>query len=118
MLPEAEARARVARAQLGAVERRSADGDGGHRHPRLVEQYGYRARAAARYSETGGALAGDRAEHFGVVLAATAAGRAELLRLHRTGTVHDDVLHALEQELDLEEMSARRLAGERAAGKS
>jgi CPA1 family monovalent cation:H+ antiporter len=111
-LPEAEARARVARAQLAAVERRSADGGGGHRHPRLVEQYGYRARAAARFSEAGGALAGDRAAHFGVVLAAVEAGRAELLRLHRAGEIHDTVLHALEQELDLEEMSARRFAGE------
>ncbi len=39
-------------------------------------------------------------------------GRAELLRLHRDKHIHDTVLHALEQELDLEELTARRhLAG-------
>ena len=78
---------------------------------RLLEQYGYRARAAARFSEAAGGLIGHRQEHFTVVLAAVAAGRTELLRLHRAGSIHDTVLHALEQELDLEEMSARRHLG-------
>jgi hypothetical protein len=32
--------------------------------------------------------------------------------LHRTGKIHDQVLHTLEQELDLEEMTARRHRGE------
>jgi glycosyltransferase involved in cell wall biosynthesis len=67
-----------------------------------------RARAAARFSETAGGLIDQRRDHFTVVLAAVAAGRTELLRLHRDGSIHDSVLHALEQELDLEEMSARR----------
>ena len=66
------------------------------------------ARAAARFSETAGGLIDQRRDHFTVVLAAVAAGRSELLRLHRDGSIHDSVLHALEQELDLEEMSARR----------
>lgn len=110
-LPEAETRARVATAQLAAVERRLAAAEGTQRHPRLLEQYTYRARAAARFSEASGALDGDRTEHFSVVLAAVAAGRAELLRLHRAGKIHDAVLHALEQELDLEELNARRIVG-------
>jgi uncharacterized repeat protein (TIGR03803 family) len=38
-------------------------------------------------------------------------GRPDWLRLHRDGSIHDSVLHALEQELDLEEMSARRHLG-------
>ena len=111
-LPEAQARARVAAVQLAAVERRSAAADGTQRHPRLLEQYRYRARAAARFSEADGALDSDRTEHFSVVLTAITAGRAELLRLHRAGEIHDTVLHALEQELDLEELSARRIIGE------
>jgi hypothetical protein len=32
--------------------------------------------------------------------------------MHRAGEIHDSVLQELEQELDLEEMSARRLIGE------
>ena len=114
-LSEAAARARVAATQLAAVQQRSAAEDGTHRHPRLVEQYSYRARASAKFHESSGSLLGHRVEHFSVVLAAISAGRAEVLRLHRSGEIHDSVLHALERELDLEEMSARRFAEEEAA---
>jgi monovalent cation/hydrogen antiporter len=111
-LHEAEARARVAAAQLAAVEKRAVGPDGTKRHPRLLEQYAFRSRAAARFSEADGALDEDRTEHFSVVLAAIKAGRAELLRLHRAGEIHDTVLHDLEQELDLEELRTRRIVGE------
>ena len=107
-LSEAATRARIAAVQLAAVEARSTSPDETPRHPRLLEQYGYRARAAARFSEAAGGLIDQRRDHFTVVLAAVAAGRTELLRLHRAGSIYDSVLHVLEQELDLEEMSARR----------
>ena len=111
-LSELAARARMAAKQLAAVEARSNNPDGTQRHPRLLEQYGYRARAASRFSEAEADLLAYRNEHFSVVLDAIAAGRTELLRQHRAGEIHDLVLHTLEQELDLEEMSARRLSGE------
>ena len=38
------------------------------------------------------------------MLDAIAAGRAELIRLHREGQIEDEVLHDLERDLDLEEM--------------
>jgi hypothetical protein len=107
-LPEASARARMAAAQLTEVQRHSASDGKTQRHPRLVEQYSYRARAAARFSEAAGELIVHKQEHFTVVLAAVAAGRVEVLRLHRDGLIHDTVLHTLEYELDLEEMTARR----------
>jgi CPA1 family monovalent cation:H+ antiporter len=110
-LSEDEARAHMAAAQLAEVERQSAGAGETPRHPRLLEQYSYRARAAARFSEAAGGLIDQRRDHYTVVLAAVAAGRTELLRLHRAGSIHDSVLHALEQELDLEEMSARRHLG-------
>ena len=115
MLSEAQARARVSAAALAAVETLSRNPDGTVLHPRLLDQYGYRARASARFSEASDVLEVHRVAHFSVVLAAVAASRAEILRLHRAGEVHDSVLHALERELDLEEMSARRFAGEAAA---
>ena len=111
-LPEDEARARMVAAQLAEVERQSIKDDNTHRHPRLVEQYSYRARATARFSESAGGLVEQKREHFTVVLAAIRAGRAEILRLHGTGSIHDSVLHALEHELDLEEMTARKHLGE------
>ena len=108
-MPEAEAGARVAAAQFAEVERHStSDGGNTHRHPRLVEQYGYRAKAAERFSAAVDELTDAKREHFTVVLAAISAGRAELIRLHRDGSIHDSVLHALEQKLDLEELTARR----------
>jgi monovalent cation/hydrogen antiporter len=95
-LPEATARARMAAAQLTEVERHSTSDGKTHRHPRLVEQYGYRARAAAQFSEAEGGLIPRKREHFTVVLAAVAAGRVEVLRLHRDGFIHDTVLHTLD----------------------
>jgi monovalent cation/hydrogen antiporter len=77
-----------------------------------VEQYSYRARAATRFSEAADSLAEHKREHFTVVLAAVAAGRAEILTLHNAGSIHDKVLEVLEHDLDLEEMTARRHLGE------
>jgi Na+/H+ antiporter len=111
-LSEHQARARMAAAQLAEVERLSAQGDENHHHPRLIEQYNYRARAASRFSEAADSLADHKREHFKVVLAAVAAGRAEILRLHHARSLHDKVLEILEHDLDLEEMSARRHLGE------
>jgi CPA1 family monovalent cation:H+ antiporter len=51
-----------------------------------------------------------RVDHFATVLAANNAGRAELLRMHRSGEVDDVVLQELEEELDLEEMKVGRFA--------
>ena len=46
------------------------------------------------------------AAHFDVVLAAVAAGRTELVRLHRVNDIDDETLHNLERDLDLEELGA------------
>ena len=103
------ARVRVAEAQLESVRQASAAPDG-ERHPRLLEQYGYRARAASTLAGAVETYAPHRVEHFSVVLSAVAAGRKEALALHRAGQIHDSVLNALEHELDLEEMNARLLS--------
>ncbi len=50
--------------------------------------------------------------HFGIVLAAVAAGRKELIRLQRQGEIEDEVLHNLERDLDLEELGALFQGGE------
>ena len=44
--------------------------------------------------------------HFDLVLEAIAAGRAELIRLHRSGDIDEETLQELERDLDLEELSA------------
>ena len=45
------------------------------------------------------------------MLAAAGAGRAELLKLHRAGRIHDDVLRAIERSLDLQEVMAEAARG-------
>ncbi|MDO9714057.1 Na+/H+ antiporter [Paracraurococcus lichenis] len=112
LLTRAEAASRVAAVQLETVETLARGTDGQVHHPRLLEEYGYRARAAQRFSQDAEILKGERDAHFEVVLAAVAAGRAEVLRLHRFGQIHDEVLHALEHDLDLQELSAERMRGE------
>ena len=107
-LPEAAARARMAAAQLAALEQHSMGPDGSHQHPRLIEQYTYRANAAVRYHEADGSLRESKNEHCEAVLTAVAAGRREILRMHRKAEIHDDVLHTLEGELDIEELGASR----------
>jgi len=105
---EAAARARVVAAQLAEVERLSLQPDGTHRHPRLMDQFSQRSRATRNFAENADLHTGSRDEHFQVVLSAVAAGRRELLLLHRGDEIHDSVLRAIEQELDLEELTAQR----------
>jgi CPA1 family monovalent cation:H+ antiporter len=107
-LTEAEARARIAEAQFSAIEKESLGSDGSHRHPRLMEQFSHRMLEAARFSEASEVTKLHLADHCNAVLAAVAAGRRELLRMHRANEIHDTVLTAIEQELDLEEVAAQR----------
>ena len=61
-----------------------------------------------RAAATGNAAERDESitAHFDVILAAIAAGRTELVRLHRTHQIDDETLHDLERDLDLEELGA------------
>lgn len=105
-LSEPQAWARVEAAQFAAVETAAYDPNGKLVHPRLLEQYGYRARLSCEHQHEPELPADVRASHYDVVLAGIAAGRGELLRLHRSGQLHDDLLHLLEHDLDLQELSA------------
>jgi monovalent cation/hydrogen antiporter len=105
-LSMSQAEAAMARAQAKLVEARAYAPDGTLIHPQLLEKYQRRATVAAGY-------AGNEAEyqprlqaHFDLVLEANAAGRAELLRLHRAEQIDDGVLHELERDLDFEELAA------------
>ncbi|KVG77092.1 Na+/H+ antiporter [Burkholderia ubonensis] len=110
-LTEPQAWARVEAAQLAAIQPLVRDANGVVIHPRLLEQYTYRAELTQRLQHAPAFPDSDRAAHYDVVLAAIAAGRAELLRLHRSGQIHDEMLHALERDLDLQEVSAQHARG-------
>lgn len=102
----AEAEAAMAAAQLRVVEHNAYDANGDLIHPQLLDRYQARARISANYVGREDHYHEGLHAHFDLVLAAIAAGRAELIRLHRAREIDDDVLHDLEHDLDLEELSA------------
>jgi monovalent cation/hydrogen antiporter len=104
---EAEAHAWVsmADAQYAAIARMGAE------HPRLMEQYRYRAMMAAEARDAPDASRTHEIAHFAALLAAISAGRGTILHLHRAGRIPDTVLREMEYELDLQQMVAEaRLA--------
>lgn len=110
-LSEPQAWARLEAAQLAAIQPLVRDADGNVIHPRLFEQYTYRATLTKRFEDMEDFPADARHAHYDVVLAAIAAGRTELLRLHRGGQIHDELLHSMEHDLDLQEIIALHSRG-------
>ena len=108
----ARAEAVVARAMLIIAEQRAYAPDGRLIHPRLLDKYQQRATSSERYADEPNAFMADIRPHFDVMLEAIAAGRAELIRLQRQGQIEDEVLHDLERDLDIEEMSVSFQRGE------
>ncbi len=105
-LTMSQAEAAMAKVQLGVVESRAHDAEGNLLHPRLLERYQRLATASANYAGQEEQYAPLLHAHFDLVLEAVAAGRAELIRLHRAGDIDEATLHELERDLDLEELSA------------
>jgi CPA1 family monovalent cation:H+ antiporter len=110
-LSEPQAWARMEAAQLAAIQPLVHDAKGAVIHPRLLEQYTYRADLSRRFQDMEDFPTEARHAHYDVVLAAIAAGRAELLRLHRRGQLHDELLHSMERDLDLQEIIALHSRG-------
>jgi CPA1 family monovalent cation:H+ antiporter len=100
------AEAAMLKAQFAAVERLAYASDGSLLHPRLLESYRRRATMSAEFLGTPEERDRSIAAHYDVILAAVAAGRAELVRLHRARQIDDETLHNLERDLDLEELIA------------
>lgn len=96
----------MARVQVKVVEQRAYAADGTLVHPQLLERYRRRAQVTENYAGNEEAHQPRLQAHYDLVLEAVAAARAELVRLHREGLIDDRVLHELERDLDLEEMSS------------
>lgn len=105
-LTMSEAEASMAQVQFQIIEARAYDDKGELIHPRLLERYQRKATMSQKYAAEEDAHRPMLHAHFDLVLAAVAAGRAELIRLHRAGEIDDETLHELDRDLDLEELSA------------
>jgi monovalent cation/hydrogen antiporter len=110
-LNEPQIWARLETVQFEVVKQLAHDEAGAVIHPRLLEQYGYRADLSHSLKDAHALPADIRKAHFDVVLAAVAAGREELLRLHRSGQIHDELLHTMERDLDIQEIAALHTRG-------
>jgi CPA1 family monovalent cation:H+ antiporter len=105
-LTMSQAEAAMAQAQAKLIEARAYAPDGELIHPQLLERYSRRVTISERYAGNEAEYQPGLQAHFDLVLEANAAGRAELLRLHRAGQIDDRVLHELERDLDFEELAA------------
>lgn len=102
-MPAAEAA--MARARMAVIEELAYAPDGTLIHPQMLEEHRKRMRFMERYEEDAAAAMDNLRPHFDILLQAMAAGRAELIRIHRAGLIEDEVLHELERDLDVEELS-------------
>lgn len=109
-MPAAEAA--MARARSAVIEKLAYAPDGTLIHPQMLEEHRKRMRFMERYEADAAAAMDDLRPHFDVLLQAIAAGRAELIRIHRAGHIEDEVLHELERDLDIEEMAITFQRGE------
>jgi CPA1 family monovalent cation:H+ antiporter len=108
----AECEAAIARARTEAVEAHAYAPDGTLIHPQLLEQSRRRLEVIQRYAADADRFMEGARAHFDVVLITLAAGRAELIRIHRAGLIEDEVLHDLERDLDVEELGIILQRGE------
>jgi len=105
-LSTSQAEAAMMEVQKKVVEGLAYGGDGKLIHPQLLDRFTRRAAMAARYVGNESEHKDNINAHYDVILAAVAAGREELMRLHRAGEIDDETLHALERDLDVEEIGA------------
>jgi len=96
--------AAMARARMATIETLAYAADGSLLHPQLLQDHRRRLEFIERYAADAPAVMENLRPHFDVVLCAIAAGRQELIRIHRAGLIEDEVLHELERDLDVEEM--------------
>jgi len=100
----AETEAAIAGARNAAVEANAYAEDGTLIHPQMLEQSRKRLAAIQRYAADADTFMENARPHFDVILTAIAAGRTELIRVHRAGLIEDEVLQELERDLDVEEL--------------
>ena len=101
----AAAEGAMARARMTVIEAGAYDADGTLVHPQMLEEWRKRMRFMERYEEDAGTEMENLRPHFDILLAAIAASREELIRIHRAGLIEDEVLHELERDLDIEQMA-------------
>jgi len=97
--------AAIARARSEEMEKIAYGADGVLIHPQLLDEHRKQRDLMERFAAQPAPVFDRFHAHLDVLHKSNAAGRAELIRLHRAGLMEDEVLHNLERDLDIEEMS-------------
>lgn len=105
-LSMSEAELAMSLKQYEVVKKYAYGPDGELVHPRLLERFQTKATKMPDYVANQEEFRPMLLAHYNLVLKAVAAGRAELIRLHRAGDIDEETLHELERDLDLEELGA------------
>lgn len=108
----AHAELAMARARHAVVREYAVRPDGTVAHPMLLESHERRLGFMERYALDASTVMEEIGPHFDAMLASIAAGRTTLIALHRAGQIEDEVLHDLERDLDVEELSVAYQRGE------
>nr|WP_294850874.1 Na+/H+ antiporter [uncultured Sphingomonas sp.] len=97
--------AAVAEAKYKFVEGHAYDDAGKLIHPQMLSIAEQRMNASQRFAADDGTLMDNFHVHMDLLQKSVGAGREELIRIHRAGQIEDEVLHNLERDLDIEEMT-------------
>jgi Na+/H+ antiporter len=100
-----ETEAAIESARAAAMEGLAYAEDGRLIHPNLLDESRKRLDVILHYAADPEGYAEGFRQHFDVQQRSLAAGRTELLRIHRAGLIEDEVLHELEHDLDIEELA-------------
>lgn len=104
-MDRAETEIAIAQARAEAMASQAYATDGTLIHPILLDRSRQHLELMHRYAGDRDAYWEDFRLHFDVQQQVLAAGRAELLRIHRAGLIEDEVLHDVEHDLDVEELA-------------
>lgn len=97
--------AAVAAAKYQFVEANAYDEGGKLIHPQMLEFAQRRMEVSQRFAADDGSMMDNFHTHMELLQQSVSAGREELIRIHRAGEIEDEVLHNLERDLDIEEMT-------------
>ncbi len=106
-LDERAARTMVNDAALAALRGLAVGEARNERLQDLLSDYEERGQILRDADPSGDAVTASHETGRAAALAAVSAARSELLRMHNVGDIHDSTLHAIEAELDLEELRLR-----------
>lgn len=97
--------AAIERVRLATMQQLASGAEGSAVHAEMLARFEDRQKFFDRYTEDSEAEMTNVRARIDVMLEVDAAGRQELIRLHRAGQIEDELMHDLERDIDIAEMA-------------